>query len=52
MSALMPEFGRSTRRHFALTPVAFVAMALLPLALHAQEADTPLILKPSALLSP
>ena len=50
MSALMPETQRSTRRRFALTPVAFVAMALLPLALHAEEADPPLVLQPSALL--
>ena len=47
----MPEFQRSTRRsRFVLTPVAFVAIALLPYALHAEEAEAPLVLKPSALL--
>ena len=50
----MPEFQRSFRRsRFTLTPVAFVAIALLPFALHAQgapEMDPPLVLKSSPLL--
>ncbi len=47
----MPETQRSTRRRrFTLTPVAWVAVALLPCVLHAEEAETPLALKPSALL--